>query len=248
MTIKPGDRGHVEKHNAIDAALAAVTLDALIARETAVKSEARAQTPTDIATPGSATRVALDAVVEAAVTAGVATTAETVATHTTTLAGHETEINALVNAPMWVAAQVMQGSSGSPALGNVGTYWRAWLLDAAASEVVAATVDIPSWVATVHVDVHWTNAGAGTGDVRMRVASVLGTSGETLLATYNNVEQTVTAPAQNVLSVTRFSSLPVAALATLMVARIGANAADTLANDIGVIGVRVVVASTAPFA
>jgi len=149
--------------------------------------------------------------------------------------------------PLHITARAMNGFNGSPALGAVGTVWQAWLLDAAATETVVFTTRFPTGWATYDIVLNWTNAGAGAGDVRWNYLTRTAANGVQLNSAAVEVNVTVTAPAQNDLKVTTLASglaVPAAGSAHLIrLGRIGADAADTLANDCGLIDCLLVKAS-----
>ena len=93
----------------------------------------------------------------------------------------------------------------------------------------------------MHVDMYWTNAGAGSGDVVWSGLRQERADGEDLTAGDITMfaNTTVTAPAQNVLKVTRIGTsitLTASDFHGFYVTRLGANAADTLGNDCTFLG------------
>lgn len=158
-----------------------------------------------------------------------------------------------VHERLWIPATEFHPTLNAPSLGKVGGAgamgYPAWLFDAATSEVCNATIPhIPGW-ATASYDLLWTNAGAGTGDVQLNPAR-LGPDADGEALTDEIIELasvTVPAPAQNVLKVTRIGTafaLPAAGeVMALSISRHATNAADTLPNDIGALGLYIVKAS-----
>lgn len=149
--------------------------------------------------------------------------------------------------PVWIGAGAMGTITGSPSLSGVGgPRYPAWLLDAAVEESVAATWDMPAGWATVHIDLYWTNAGAGSGNVQWDIRCDNVADGGTMSSAGTSAAAAVAAPAQDVLKVTRIHTglaLTSTNLINCRVIRDGANVADTLANDAGVIGVLITKAS-----
>lgn len=143
---------------------------------------------------------------------------------------------------LWIPANLFMNSSGTPTFAAVGSpaRWPMWLMDAAATEIIAATTMVPSSFANVKIELYWTNAGAGSGDVVWRASLDSKADAGTLANPSTLADNTITAPAQTVLKVsTLVASQAVDATKVLdfEIIRIGGNAADTLANDAGVIGV-----------
>ncbi len=144
---------------------------------------------------------------------------------------------------LWLPGSMFSAQSGAPTLtgsGGAGAT-QGWLLDAAAQEGVCTTMVPPSTWATMHVDMWWLNNGAGAGDVRWRFDLVRHDSGSATLTTITNGSQTLTAAAQNVFTVSRMASnLPLVQGSQYRVhpIRVAADVADTLANDVLLIGIK----------
>lgn len=144
---------------------------------------------------------------------------------------------------LWIPAVTFSGQGGAPSLtgaGGAGAV-QGWLLDATTQEGVVTTVVLPSTWQTMHVDLWWSNNGAGTGDVRWRFDLVRHDAGSATLTTITNGSQTITAAAQNVFTVSRMAtSLALVNGAQYRVhpIRVAADAADTLANDVLMIGIK----------
>jgi hypothetical protein len=141
-----------------------------------------------------------------------------------------------------IGAGALAAAVGAPALAPVATNFTGWLLDAASTESVSSqTLVPPSW-ATMNVECWYTNPGTGTGNVVLRSVLSAGgglTDGETL-GTGSLANVTNAAPAQNVLrKVTVAAGVGAAAgeLQLVNVERIGADAGDTLPNDIAVLAI-----------
>lgn len=149
---------------------------------------------------------------------------------------------------VWIAAQQFGlADEGTPALGYVnGT--QAFLLDSAARELVQWSWYPPQHWLTWHLDIWWTNAGAGAGDVRFECyrrsfGDTENVGGNTVITTGLDI----TAPAQNIAKVSRITGSAVALetgeVSRLIFGRVGTNAADTLGNDCGILGAMMVRAS-----
>lgn len=151
---------------------------------------------------------------------------------------------------VWVPGTAFATTLGSSVVGTLGNgstglaRTTAMLFDASVTESAVTFVAVPPQWATAEVKIWWSNAGAGAGDVVWRVellnvinatdTNVVGASGENL---------TATAPAQYVTAVAQvISSVSLTAGATLRVAvrRTATDAADTLANDAGLLGIELV--------
>lgn len=144
---------------------------------------------------------------------------------------------------IWVPASVFGLTVGAPTLGTQAARWRVWQFDSAAVETVSAPVEIPSFWLTMDVDFYWSNMGAGAGDVRWAVSLDRAGDGEAMGVSNGggSAAVTITAPAQDVVKKSRLlTAHPVDATKLLNVrpSRTGTDAADTLANDASLIGVR----------
>lgn len=139
-------------------------------------------------------------------------------------------------------------TAGSPTLNGSNALGPGWLLDGSTNESIGCVSDPfpPGW-ATFRVDLLWTNAGAGSGDVKFLWidggADIGFAAGDTIAYAYD-ASLIVTAPAQNVLAITTLvATRTVVADHPLNIFRIDrtpSDAADTLANDMRVYGVRLV--------
>lgn len=145
---------------------------------------------------------------------------------------------------LWVPATTFVVGGGSPTLGTVGAAgapFEAWLLDSGLSEHVAASFLPPKGWATYDVDLWWTNAGANAGDVHYILYGQPPVGdGDTLAGNTNLGSSTLVAPAEDVVKVSTVVTGRTATddhLGYLAVLRQGGNAADTLANDAGLLGV-----------
>lgn len=151
----------------------------------------------------------------------------------------------------WIPAQSFTLSDGTPALAVRGgsTQYAAWAMDAAATEGVVTSFIIPEDAQTGNADpltceLIYTNLGAGLGNILWRTTTVVLDS--PLLSGDADVagataDVTQVAPAQDILIGARFLTLGGVGIVPgqlflVKVSRIGGDAADTLANDAGFVG------------
>jgi len=152
---------------------------------------------------------------------------------------------------LWISGSAMSATSGSPIVNQVGAgnFWArkaVMLMDSAALEIVQATVIIPPGWSTANMYLWWTNAGAGSGNVRLAVWDWDISDGNSIDGDDLIYLDNVAAPAQLVAERTLIAGTrPVTgnALLSFQIARVGDDVADTLANDVGVIGFELVRAS-----
>lgn len=153
------------------------------------------------------------------------------------------------SSPIFVSPGAMVLVNGSAALGSYPATtetWPVWLLDAAAAEAVAGSVMLPTTWVTVTVVAMWTNAGAGAGDVMLTSCVATKGDGETLGGATSANLAAITAPAISVVKWTTMQS-GVAVTANepfyCRFGRVAADVGDTLANDIGLMGLLIQKAS-----
>lgn len=153
-----------------------------------------------------------------------------------------TVFKALAGDYLWIPAGAMVISASTPTLSFVasaGSRLPAWLLDASTAEAVSHSLIVPTSWATMHVDFYWTNAGAGSGNVRWQAQRDSFADGDSLTGS-STALVTATAPSQDVLEVTRMLTSEACTpgeLFNVRAIRDATNAADTLANDCGLLGV-----------
>jgi hypothetical protein len=132
--------------------------------------------------------------------------------------------------------------TGSAATSLLNSIAPVWLLDAASSEGVIATVEFPADWGNFHVDLIWAPTASAAGNVRLQVQGTTFGDGEAVPAYTTLGTVTAANPGTvNVVEVTRLvTSQAVIAGETqlLQILRLGADGADTFASDIGLIGVR----------
>lgn len=151
---------------------------------------------------------------------------------------------ALANEQIFIRPSDFNIQTGAPSLtGGAGSgSLPGWLLDSATTEHVTSSLLIPPGWATVACDLWWCNQGAGAGDVRWRTSffrTPVGSSAQTQIA---DVSFTATADAPNV--ITKTAVIPGGAvnafdLLRLSILRAGGDVADTLPNDVGMLGILV---------
>jgi hypothetical protein len=127
---------------------------------------------------------------------------------------------------------------GTPNLGLLART-AAYMMDAIATEDVGGVTTIPNTWTAMHVDLVWANAGAGTGACAWRFDISPVTTGAAAPDPASGSIITATAGAANIITTTRLATGITApdGLAAFEVVRIGGDAADTLANDAGIIAV-----------
>jgi hypothetical protein len=138
-----------------------------------------------------------------------------------------------------------EATAGTPVIGAIGGFRRnAWLLDGASEEAVGVEFVVPAGWEKVRIVPVWVNAGVGAGNVTFGYNAMQIAAGATVNVAdaSNSLERTFTAGAQDVLMESAISDLLTVTGAELMwlrIKRAAAAASDTLANDVGLIGVRV---------
>lgn len=146
-----------------------------------------------------------------------------------------------------LGAQNFMLGSGSAALSVAASGTTPhWLLDSAASETIAALTRIPAHWTTFNVVFWWFNvSGGGAGDVRWSFEYLAVTDGMTITDASSSASVTATALAAQVVESTVVASGLTApnGLMRLRPMRLGAHAADTLGNDVGLFAVQLVKAS-----
>lgn len=146
---------------------------------------------------------------------------------------------------LWLPASRFTVASGSPAMGVIAKV-PVMLFDAAVNEIASVSTDVPAGWATYNVNLWWVNAGAGSGAVRWRLDVANLADGVTLTdPTTAGTQPTPTALAQNVVETTAMrttaQTAPTDAQALVLeLVRLGGDAADTLPNDAGVLGLMLV--------
>lgn len=138
--------------------------------------------------------------------------------------------------------------AGTPgfALQGSNTYYLGWAFDAAALlEALMFEFTVPlDYVSGMAVKLHWTNLGAGSGDVVWSCTVSWAAATENMNTPAHQVTglSTVTAPGQNILKTSTHSITPTPSAgnsAYLIIGRAGSNVGDTLANDAGLVGLEI---------
>lgn len=148
---------------------------------------------------------------------------------------------------VWVPAGAMHTMAGASlvAVGSASQLTQAWGLDASAVEIVAVVMAMPTDWTTFDVDVVWMPTGAGGGNCRFRVDRQPINDGATANGRSFGTQVTIAGPAQYVVEVTRADSgvtCPTTAI-RLQVERDASHVTDTMAGDMGVIGLLLTKAS-----
>jgi hypothetical protein len=247
FTVAAGGRGFDDTTASAhpNQALVQHTFSATDAREANahVNATAAAHAATAIAfTPGAGiaattVQVAIEEVVGDVTAAGYITTTDANAAYLPKAGARE-----------WASASALIATFGAPTLAGIGAAGDktslAWLLDATATENLTGQVLIPSGWTTADIVLWWTNAGTGTGSVRWALLHEAQISnGDTLggALSANDAVSSV-APAQNVTKVEFLKTAVAVAAGQVLgfrVQRLGGHADDTLANDVGLLGIEI---------
>lgn len=146
---------------------------------------------------------------------------------------------------LFVPAVNFIAGDGAPSLGRVNA-WPVWLLDAATLESVVGTIgrgEIPPSWATYSVELLWVNTAASAGNVAWQIGTAAPRGeGDTVNVDGSSVA-TAAAGGLGVIVRTPIGGAQTAPPTTdpigfLRILRDAANGADTLANDVGILGVR----------
>lgn len=143
---------------------------------------------------------------------------------------------------LWLPASRFTIQGGAPTLvgsGGSGAV-QGWLLDAASTEHVVTQEFFPEGWTTFDVDIYWLNEGAGTGNVQWRVDILSQAVGSATTSSVTTTSVTQAAGAQDVMTKhTHVTGLAASATPPHRISalRMGADAADTLANDVLFIGI-----------
>jgi hypothetical protein len=145
----------------------------------------------------------------------------------------------------WVPAGAFVAGIGAPSVANIfidnfGIGF-CWNLDSAGTESISSSVMLPDYWSTFHADLYWVNATTNAGNVHVALYRDFASDGDT-------VDQGVSGSSLTFAAPTTVSQIKVSRVATsqsvttgkplfLSLIRFGADAADTLANDIGIHGV-----------
>jgi len=145
---------------------------------------------------------------------------------------------------IWLPVPVWRGTVGSPAIsdsaqGQSAKRISSWELDASTAEAITTTCQLPPAWGAFSLDVYWANSGAEAGDVvwspqhyQVGAGTDMGASetiGDNVVATAGLVSVCVVTTVLTGVAIT-------ANVLRIELLRNATNAADTLANDCGVIG------------
>jgi hypothetical protein len=148
-----------------------------------------------------------------------------------------------------LSASSLDIALGAPTLGTVGsgsaTLHPAWLLDPGATEVVAGMVVCPPGWATANVVALMVNPTTGTGNYVLQLNANSLAPGEAITGTMASAAVTTAAGTQYVRQDVTLGGVPVTPGDPIYVnvRRLGADAADTFAADMALIGIYLVKAS-----
>lgn len=133
-------------------------------------------------------------------------------------------------------------ATGSPALGVAGSRWPGYLFDAASTEQVNFTFSLPSWWLTYRATLWWANAGAGAGNVVWGLSGgQIADGGDTTTDNISSGFLTTAAAALGLLKLTALGDFSITSgMMHYRIYRLGADGADTLANDAIALGVNLV--------
>jgi hypothetical protein len=160
----------------------------------------------------------------------------------------------LTSERLWLPATSFVAIEGSPTLSTLNTSaaaskTAAFLMDSATTEGITGSFITPASWSTIDLYVWWSNAGAGSGDVAWAMADdTFGDADSTDAHTgYQPSPAAIAAPAQFVIKRSKFNTSARGVTSNEMhrvqILRYGADAADTLGNDIGVLALEIVRAS-----
>jgi hypothetical protein len=145
---------------------------------------------------------------------------------------------------LWLDPNVFATMTGSPtvvsgAYADTTTRLNMRGFPDAASTIIGTQAALAGWGA-FHVDLYWSNPGANSGDVVWQVRATAGlTDGAAIDGANSAASAAITAPAQNVLKISRMVTAQQASAAVikLNVQRAGAAVDDTLADTAWFVGV-----------
>jgi hypothetical protein len=152
----------------------------------------------------------------------------------------------LTSERIFVPAGLALAVSGSPTMGTLGAastfFYQSpvLLFDASADEFANIWCGLPAGWTTYDIYMYWSNAGAGSGDIRWYGNWGSFGDGDNSDTTINGDVVIVAAPAQYVIKRTKLNTTAIATnsdgLGRLAILREGSHVTDTLGNDAGIIG------------
>ena len=145
---------------------------------------------------------------------------------------------------IFIPATRFRAVSGSPAETLIASRHTGYAFDAASTETISVSPVVPAnWGAFTSV-IYWTNLSTGSGDVYWQLVLDALANNENLAVAGDSQYITPTAPSENYLKLsafsTEFSDLTPRDLIRIEVSRIGGDAADTLGNDAGFLGLELI--------
>jgi hypothetical protein len=146
--------------------------------------------------------------------------------------------------PLWLPIDTFHSINGSPAItGSTGGIYKFYAMDAAATESIFTSIWVPPGAPlNINVTVKGINMGAGAGDVLLQLRSRTHVTGTTTYAASAISNDTLfTAALLNVLQDVDLGTRTITAAGQMLsigISRAGADVSDTLANDWGIMGVR----------
>jgi hypothetical protein len=168
--------------------------------------------------------------------------------------GLTTDVGTLKKAdlePVHVAAARWAAVSGAVNLSSSSSIAPAWMFDKDATEVIGARVQLPSFWSTFLVKIHLVNSASSSGDVILFGSLNFTGDGDDLSAgrvTWLSNAAAITVPStiavEKVVSGTSGLAATSGKWCNVKLQRTGADALDTLANDVGFLGVTFVPLTT----
>jgi len=165
------------------------------------------------------------------------------------LAADAAFVNRFATDVLWIPGSAFTVGFGAASMGTLGAGGgidrrQTALMMADGDNVVGAVSMIPANWATFSAFLWWSNAGVGSGDVRWTtyVLPMVDADTSNAILGGGTTSQTVSAPSQYVVKRTSIHTSITAAAGSMVrcnIYRNGTNAADTVTNDVGLLGVEV---------
>lgn len=158
----------------------------------------------------------------------------------------------LASDSVFIPANDLHATTGTASMGTLGNATNAYsrapvrVFVSAGDTITWAWAEMPLGWATFDIYVWWSNAGTGSGNVRFACNANAFADNETTDsdASTSATFSTVVAPARYITKRSKLNGSAIAAdsgeLLRVLVMRNGSSGADTLTNDIGVVGVELV--------
>lgn len=148
-----------------------------------------------------------------------------------------------VDTEVVIPAEAMNLTLGAAALADFGDAVVYWALDAAASEAVAGAAQVPAGWATFNVVARMLNVAATAGNLRLRVDTAITPTGALPTVTTGTATTVAASATANLIFEATLATgvvRPANGTARVSFTRLGADVADTLANDVGLVELRLV--------